>query len=154
MKVIFLDVDGVLNFDYSEARTPNGYIGVVDSKVSKLKNIIDKTGAYIILSSDWKQGWSKEDEECGIDAKYLNRKLNRKGLHIIDKTPDFRAENRGTEISEWLKNHTVESYCVIDDIWFCDFSEDILKHLILTDARYGLTDEDVEKAIKILGERQ
>ena len=41
MKVIFLDIDGVLNTPSSESRCGE-YIGIDDEKVKKLKKIVEK----------------------------------------------------------------------------------------------------------------
>lgn len=48
-KLLFLDVDGVLNsMDNGDGDT------IEDSKVLLLKTIIDKTGAKIVISSSWR----------------------------------------------------------------------------------------------------
>lgn len=47
MKIIFLDIDGVLNYENSKSK-------VEEEKVKLLKEIVDKTGAEIVLSSDWR----------------------------------------------------------------------------------------------------
>ena len=49
-KVIFLDVDGVLN----SSRTLHEDISLEDDLISNLKELVDKTGAKIILSSSWR----------------------------------------------------------------------------------------------------
>ena len=62
MKVIFLDVDGVLNAncDFGGRSKPNPYIstelgerycGICKSHVKSLKELVDKTGAKIVLVS-------------------------------------------------------------------------------------------------------
>lgn len=56
-KVIFLDVDGVLNCHSTKDKC-DGYIGIDDKKVSLLKEIVDTTGAIIILVSSWKEWWT------------------------------------------------------------------------------------------------
>lgn len=86
MKVIFLDVDGVLNFTGTEARAPSGALGLASAPVKQLRNIIKATGAYIVLTSTWKGDWDFDEEKCTADGKYLVRKLKREGLHILDKT--------------------------------------------------------------------
>ena len=73
MKVIFCDVDGVLNNAVTKARSPSGYVGVSDQLILKLKAIVSKTGAAIVLSSDWRL--VKDDPVHGKDYRYLARKL-------------------------------------------------------------------------------
>jgi len=146
MKILFTDVDGVLNDEATTAKSPCGYTGIMDSKVKLLKKIIDVTGAKIVLSSDWRL--CDEDDP---DYKYLLNKLRYKGgIGIYDKTPDLSWQRRGLEIETWLKCHPeVEAWVVLDDIDFSDFNE-ITDHVVLTDGYYGLQEADVEKAIEIL----
>ena len=151
LKIIFLDIDGVLNNESTQAVTPSGYVGVDNSKVKLLKRIVDKTGAQIVLSSDWRL------DPDSLEYRYLRQKLKYKGrLSIFDHTPNINWERRGLEISKWLESHQVDSFVILDDIEFQDFLKipDIKNHFIHTDYYHGLTDEDVEKAISILNKKE
>ena len=59
MKVIFLDIDGVLNSEEYYESFPDGeFIPPIDPVcVERLKRIVDRTGAKLILSSSWRGGW-------------------------------------------------------------------------------------------------
>lgn len=147
-KIIFLDVDGVLNDDTTNAVAPSGCVGVMDSKVKLLRTIIDLTGAKVVLSSDWKLC-----EPGNRDYQYLENKLWYKGgIRIYGKTPDIDWRRREQEILAWLGQHpAVTSWVVLDDIRFDDFSRlEFAGHLVITDYKVGLTDSDALKAIKIL----
>ena len=151
MKVIFCDVDGVLNNSGTDTRSPSGYAGVSNVLIRKLKTIVSETGAGIVLSSDWRL--VKDDPEHGKDYRYLVRRLRfAGGLRILDHTPDISWKDRGQEIRQYLKQHpNVTEYVILDDLPFRDFLiNDLLSNLVLTDPRKGLTDEDVERAIQIL----
>ena len=156
MKLLFLDVDGVLNNATTKAGAPSGCAGIEDKLVKNLAKIIEQTQAKIILTSDWKIEWEEFDFCCSEDAKYLNRKLKKHGLKILSKTYDEHVydcffEDRGKGIHKFMdKVKELEAYVVIDDHCFFDFDEDIKKHLVLTDYNVGLTEKDVEKAVKIL----
>lgn len=160
-KVIFLDIDGVLNCSTSKSYCveDGGRVikGVDSDKVKRLAKIIEVTGAEIVLSSDWKDGWSKYyTSSKPSHAKYLDNHLYKKGrLTIKDKTPSTHKGSwfRGEEILAYLRSHQdVENYVILDDTFFEDFSiKEISEHLVLTDYKVGLTDADVEKAIRILG---
>ena len=160
-KVIFLDVDGVLNCATSKSSCYDTVCGVVtgidSDKVKRLAKIVEATGAEIVLSSDWKDGWSKYyTSSKPSHAKYLDNHLYKKGrLTIKDKTPNTNKGSwfRGEEILAYLRSHKdVENYVILDDTFFEDFSiKEISEHLVLTEYKVGLTDDDVEKAIKILG---
>ena len=59
MKIIFLDVDGVLNSDkyinYTSKKNIDGIKADIDVKtIELLKKALDITGAKIVLSSSWK----------------------------------------------------------------------------------------------------
>ncbi len=158
MKFLFLDVDGVLNNIHTEDTAPSGCLGVSRRLIRNLADIIEKTGAIIILTSDWKIGWESFDFCCSNDAKYLNKKLSKEKIRITGKTYDEHIydrffEDRGKGIKRFLSQQiNVESYVVIDDHVFLDFDEDIKSRLVKTDASVGLTEEDVERAIEILSQ--
>lgn len=157
MKVIFLDIDGVLNFAQTEARAPSGCIGIASQPLKHLRKIVQKTGARIVLSSTWRRGWSRDEEACSNDGKYLIGRLKRYGLHVIDKTEHpTSAENRGCEIRNWLNRHPhVDKWIVLDDDIFPDFEKQgIMPNLIQTHFYSGgLTEKHVSEAIEKLGER-
>lgn len=159
MKAIFLDVDGVLNCTTSKSFCHDDICGVItgidSDKVKRLAEIVKATGAKIILSSDWKDGWEKYyRNRKPSHAKYLDNHLKKKGnLIISDKTPNtHNGYWRGEEILTYLRLHPdITDYVILDDTFFEDFSiKEIEEHLVLTNYKLGLTDGDVEKAIKIL----
>ena len=158
-KFIFLDIDGVLNYQGSNARC-GGFLGIDDSKVEILAKIVKETGAKIILVSTWKEFWFRSDKDEQDElANYLDRKLKRHGLKIIDKTYDH-IYNRGQGISNWLyKNVFTEavqtcSWIVIDDEVFEDYDKYVGRHLVKTSFSRGLTWGDADVAIaKLNGNR-
>lgn len=87
MKIIFLDVDGILNWGVCKSRAPSGCLGVEDDKVELLKQIVDRTGAKIVLTSTWKSEWFRTDfiEDLPRDGAYLQKRLKRHGLTIMQK---------------------------------------------------------------------
>ncbi len=156
MKYIFLDVDGVLNNANTTDSNPSGYMGVSMKLVRNLAKIVTATNAKNILTSDWKYGWSEFGFCCDEDVTYLIGKLKKCNLKIHgrtydDKTEDHFFTDRGAGIRRYLRSQSdVESYVILDDHVFADFDQEQKKHLVHTDALKGLTDGDVEKAIKIL----
>lgn len=163
MKVLFLDIDGVLNFFGTDAKSPTGCDGIVDKLVKRLRTIIDNTNAFVVLTSDWKDDWDgqAETDDLPPDGQYLVKKLRRNGVHINSKTGEqFPLGYRGAAIVDWLNRHKgVESWCVLDDIVYDDFlwcayaDMKIPDHLVLTDPNVGLSDNDVAMAIDILNKQ-
>lgn len=154
MKIIFLDVDGVLNCCYTKKRTPNGFIGVEEENIARLRQIVDATGAKIVLVSSWKSMWEKDEAECDIDAVYLNAMLKKHSLYICAKTED-REYDRGHGIKKFLDgivNGCVESFVILDDDFFADYEELGLLPFVVQPSYYkcGLEDCHVDQAIQIL----
>lgn len=168
-KVIFLDVDGVLNSD----RTLYEDVSLEDDLILNLKEIVNKTKAKIILSSSWRLStdaiatlMNKLDkfglvisgitcdgvdldwlEKYKFDAtkKYLDTKFDCDENRQIKITRD-----RGAEIFKWLHDHDDCAYVILDDE-----IEDIKPYfsesvIVKTSYKTGLTKEDVKKAIQIL----
>lgn len=154
MRIIFLDIDGVLNCSDSKSRC-GSFIGIDNKKVKLLKQIVYETGAKIVLSSSWRIGWDKNSELCNSHGIYLNNKLRKSNLFILDRTKSLSC--RGEEIKQWTDSHNVEEWVVLDDEMFRDYEElGILEHLVKTTfySEYGesggLREEHVKQAIKIL----
>ena len=168
-KVIFLDVDGVLNSN----RTLHEDISLEDDLISNLKELVDKTGAKIILSSSWrlsteavatlmdkldKFGLVISGMTCdGVDLDWLEKYEFDATKKYLDTKFDYDenkqikiTHDRGAEIFKWLHDHDDCAYVILDDE-----IEDIKPYfsesvIVKTSYKTGLTKEDVKKAIQIL----
>ena len=157
LKIIFLDVDGVLNCSSTTDRCGR-YIGIESSKVGLLKQIVDATKAKIVLVSTWKECWYKEPcfkGEQDYLADYLDKKLSQQGLKIADKTDDGLSLKRGSGILDYLSNLKelgleVEKFIIIDDEPFDYLSSKLTSHLIRTKYEKGLQENHVRMAIEKL----
>ncbi len=156
MKVIFLDIDGVLNNGKWIKALAGGFDNPINqmdpSAVARLNALTEATGAKIVVSSTWRLIFlSKSVDPLGM----LERCLRAYGIKgdIIGMTPrkDNAIRNqRGKEIQAWLDEHhsEVSKFVIIDD----DSDMGRLRpHLILTKFEDGLLDEHVEKMTEILG---
>ena len=147
LNIIFLDIDGVLNNRSTDEYAPTGCIGIMDEKVELLQQLIGRTGAKVVLSSDWRLDKDKNTK----DYVYLTNKLNNYNIKIFDITPDIRWSERGNEILEWLNVHKVDGWVVLDDIDFSGFyNPEILPHVIITNPEVGLQQSDINLATKII----
>lgn len=155
MKVIFLDVDGVLNNAHTR-ETFEDYIFVSDDKILLLRKLIDKTGAKIVLSSSWRKGWRFKDNNpscANEDVRLFNAlelKLKEYGIELMSYTGHFW--HRGKEIDYWLKNwngEKIESFTILDDMEREEL-EPNADHLVQTDLSTGLTETHIIQAIKLL----
>lgn len=161
MKVIFLDVDGVLNSedDLMIHREKNGITGCImyaeveDRPLKLLKEIVDKTYAKIVVSSSWRIGCERSGRES-IFGKGLYEKLERRlkdyGMNIYDITPSLGTDTqRGDEIREWLSKNETENFIILDDD--SDMREYVnMENFIHTTYKHGLTEGLRDKAIQVL----
>ena len=157
-KAIFLDIDGVLNCYshnplYRSKSRCGACIGIDKDKTQKLSKIIKSTKADLILSSSWKVGWEPYHNYTEPHAKYLDNHLRKKGnLFCKDKTREKNLWERGLGIKAYLIQHPeYTNWIILDDELFKDFiTYNMLSHFLKVNHEYGLTDKDVEIAIKML----
>jgi len=179
-KIIFLDVDGVINI------IPDRFLHFNENCLNNLQEIIDKTGAKIVVSSSW-----RDKDTQRMKANFLEHGFTEKlWSEIIDITVrgytyTIKGSNlpivRGNEIKQWIDTKLVypwhsdsslqKQYEILkEDGSFKimnsnklneDFSYLILdddtdmlynqrSNFINTDANFGITKEITEQAIKIL----
>ena len=154
MKVIFLDIDGVLNSRaYDRRRDWNKQTDIDETRLPLIKQIIDATGAKIVLSSSWRQHWDRDPDRCGEDGRYINESFAKFGLRIYDKTPDLGfSAVRKDEVEKWLNEteENIEAFVIIDDYRYGWGG--LNEHFVKTEPnfRLGIESEHVEKAIEIL----
>ena len=125
--------------------------------VANLKKILDETGADIVISSSWKSLGLSELEEMwqdrGLPGKLIGITPNSVSDEMLLKADLDHMELfsiRGMEIKEWLDKHgkKVSHYVIIDDM--DNFLSNQKSHFVQTDPEVGITEEDADKAIKIL----
>ena len=112
MKVIFLDVDGVLN----TSKTNSNILDIDSFRLEYLKSIIDETGAKIVLSSSWVKFFTK------VNNKIIPR--SEKGFLFYNLLSLYSIEiydilgtgvNREEMIIDWISKNEVDSFIIIDD---------------------------------------
>lgn len=152
MKIIFLDIDGVLNNinrdDKHKCLDSSPCHFYSERCVEQLNQLIEATGAKIVVSSTWRLG------EDIFSMKQIIRNIGVKG-EVIGMTESNlgRGSLRGNEIYVWCKQNSINdsSYVILDD------DSDMLywqrNNFINVDAFNGLTPKDCFKAKKILGVR-
>lgn len=150
-KILFLDIDGVLNSaDWFRRRTkPQQFSHDYELDILLMQlfdEIVEKTGCKVVLSSTWR-----------LSSTYMTD-LERQGLNtnaIIGRTPNMpRPSNtsveyceRGKEVVAWLRDHPeVKRYAILDDD--SDFLPE--QPLFKTSWQTGLTQEIAEKVISYL----
>lgn len=149
MKIIFLDIDGVLN-DKNLRNSHKGFEKILSpKKIVLLKRITEKAGAEIVLTSTWRAYLFKKPLFKNLEEKeYLTKTFSSFGVYLYDLTPWINVAEKNLEIKEWLDRHSdIENYVILDDSVF-DWDYETEKHFIRI--RDGLNKKDADKAIDIL----
>ena len=162
-KIIFLDIDGVLNTEswYVQMtnETPKDKFGYAydPQAVANLRKIVEETGADIVISSSWKcMGLSQMEDmwkDRNLPGKIIGVTPNSVSDELlidadIDSMELFHI--RGEEIKEWLKKHGKHTsrYAIIDDM--DNMLPEQQSYFVHTNPEVGITEDDAEKAIAIL----
>jgi hypothetical protein len=145
VKLLFLDIDGVLNSEACYAR--HGYQNIprppLDREaVKRLDRIICETGAFIVLSTSWRG-------DRRIPLWLLAHGCS--GA-VVGCTPRLYGRPRGDEIAAWLnrKAHcgvAVERFVILDD---GDDMGRLRPWLVQTTYEHGLRDAEADAAIAML----
>ena len=163
-RVIYLDVDGVLNNGSTQELSPDGWTGISPGKVKILRRILDATGAELVLTSTWRNEWSPDYEECTADGKYLTDRLMAEDIRISDKIQSDLTALRGLEITMHAEQNGITSWIVLDDEPFdffmqgiCDTpSEQRPARWIRTTIGYhgGLQEKHIARAVKLFAAQE
>lgn len=162
MKVLFLDIDGVLNCMCPAPLQDNDWIdldewryGFNPDLVARLRYVIANTDCKIVISSSWKHHVNYAPYRPDMNWRdVLAEKLRRtRDEIIVGETPSDPKGQRGREIAEWLKTHEVETFCVVDDevVDILPYIENA--NVVKTDMTIGLTIEDARRIINVLNSK-
>lgn len=158
-KIIFLDIDGVLNsqlFYIQCKETGRPMVDIDENSVKLLNQLCEDTGADVVVTSTWRLGRTVEQLQEILDSRGFEHK-------VLDKTKDLRIGKygdcvlRGNEIYEWIKSHEdivqaqyygYANYLILDD------DSDMLywqrNNFICVDPHCGITPKTVFIGKKIL----
>jgi hypothetical protein len=152
-RLIFLDIDGVLNSTRFIEETTGGE-GVVivngefdatahidPSRVTRLNALIAATGSRVILSSSWRQSFGMEKTQRSLRARGFAHEL-------ADCTARFVGEDRHAEIRHYLSTLAEPpSFVILDDAVEAGigFGE---RFVHVAD---GLEDAHVDRCVELLG---
>jgi HAD domain in Swiss Army Knife RNA repair proteins len=102
VKVLFLDIDGVVNNERTK-KTSGNFMAIDPALAALVKRIVRNTGCEVVLSSSWRLFQHSRDE------------VERKICKFADITPVLHAP-RGYEIKVWLMLHSeIKHYAILDD---------------------------------------
>lgn len=161
LKVLFLDIDGVLNSQDNEysrlylwrmeiERSRDKYGDLFDERcVRWLRLIVEKTDCKIVISSSWRRSGLETMQDLWHHRKLPGQVIDITPLtmseYLVNLYADTEAD-RGYEIQEWINLNNPDSYCIVDDM------KGMLKHqnFVQTDSLIGLDLETSKQIIRIL----
>ena len=158
MKVIFLDIDGVLvtrnSIKYQYLNYPDeNDIRFSKKAVKNLNKLIRLTKAKIVISSTWRLVHSFEE----LQNIFKNQRINGEIISTtsIDKATVEEDIPRGQKIGDWLKQHSeIEQYVIIDDDVQADCIQFHPHNCVETSYKRGFSPEDrFNEALAILNEK-
>lgn len=104
MKVLFLDIDGVVNCKTTFQTMEKGAIYLDPYMALLVGKIQLDTGCEVVLSSSWRH--------YPPDIEAVEQRI----VKLYDKTPSLDSGFRGDEIAAWLGEHPeVTRYAILDD---------------------------------------
>ena len=144
MKIIFLDIDGVLN----SAMGKDPYFSdMEEKKLILLKSLIDEShSAGVVITSDRRYS--------SIDMSDKKKAFDRFDIKVVGELRrpniDDYDDNRGKQIKDYLiENPHIDSFVILDDN--DDGISPLFKdNFILINRFFGLDEEVLLKAKKIL----
>ena len=111
--------------------------------VLRLNRLLQRTGAVVVVSSSWRKKHRISEIISILDARGFCGE-------VIGVTPSDEAmQSRGEEITSWLKKNAPRdvAYVAVDDEVKTGLPTAVV---VVTSRNTGLTDDDVERAVRIL----
>ncbi len=169
MKVVFLDIDGVLNTMRKDVEkkamyslpTRRGTIHPYPLDCEAIKHLntaTEATGAKIVISSNWRYAFSSREDLktladylkfCGMTGEVIGRTPM---PHEMDESLIVESIPRGMEIQHWIDrnsrgNWIVDGFVIVDDNQDMAF---LMHKLVITDPIVGITEANAKAMIEQL----
>ena len=148
MKVVFLDIDGVLNSRaWFERHGPERGLGHLEPRAcARVQRLCDETGAALVISSTWRV----IHKRAAISEMFRARDLT---TTILGMTAALHTA-RGYEIQAWLDaSPAIAGLGAIEGMVILDDDADMV-HLapwhVMTDVEHGFTDRELVQAAEVL----
>ena len=138
MKLLFLDIDGVMTTDEGMINNEKLY-SFSSSCVEVLNKILSSNNVRIILTSSWRTVFDVE-KQCRIFKENDVVQLP------MGQIKDLGYKHRNLEIKSYLENRKVEGFVILDDMQIDGFDD----NFILIDPRNGLSEEHIERVNEML----
>lgn len=144
-KVIFLDIDGVMNSVATRPQDPRGLLDFLDPvNVAVLNTIVQATGAVVVVSSSWRRTMPFPALQATFAAAGCV-------AEIVDITPTIDPHQRGLEVAAWLARQPEppHRFVVLDDEFDMPAFPD---RLVRTRKLHGLCARDLPAVLALLAD--
>lgn len=144
-KILFLDIDGVLNSEYyynTSSDLSNSQSKFDPVAIELIKKLIKEFSLKIVVSSTWRYG--------AVDRLMHELKKHKLIDYLYHDwfTPVIHPAHRGTEIKLWLDLHPeVGDYIIIDDDE--NILEEQMNRFVKTGLHKGMTEEHYHRVREI-----
>lgn len=144
-KVIFLDIDGVMNSFSTRPQDPQGLLDFLDpANIGVLNAVVAASGAVVVVTSTWRLTMPFAE----LQATFASAGCV---AEIVDVTPDIDAPRREVEVEAWLaaQAEAPARFVVIDD----DFEMPAFpEKLVRTRKLHGLCAGDMPAVLALLAD--
>lgn len=148
MKVLFLDIDGVLNDGTRSTLAESSSFN--PASVAQLNRVIEVTGCKLVLSSSWRYVILDGTMTLGGFEFLLRTHGVRQGALIGHTCEDELVPGRGAQIRRWVERHTaVLVWAAVDDHDLGLGNE--AWRQVRTQGSEGLDEGGADRLIEILG---
>ncbi len=163
MRVVFLDMDGVLNSaEYVMPKAKSGWQPALDEHwacminpfaVAWLNRILAATSAQVVISSSWRYHVEPDRMQSILDLRGFKGTVIGRTPTIPELPEGLRDTGlRGTEIEVWLaknKHLDIENFAILDDMSASYFGS-MAPYLVHTSWARGLLSRHVAEAVSML----
>lgn len=161
MKILFLDIDGVVNCATTTQRH-RGFIGIDPYMAFLVGDLVDRLDLKVVLSSTWRKSEDGREEVRKQVCKFIDITPSINDPALYESGTSFIK--RGYEIKSWLDNnplvkcdtptscpypmramcqgHEVEKYAILDDD--SDMLEEQMPNFFKTSWQTGVTPEHIK----------
>lgn len=146
MRVLFLDVDGVLNrTTFSPAESVGLRSWIEAELAARLDRVCREAGAVLVMSSTWRAGRTLEELQEDLAAAGISTPL-------ISTTP-INAGRRYEEIQRWMDewaaagHEAIEAFAIVDDMHSMG---PLASRFVRTSPFNGLDEESAQQLVRLL----
>jgi hypothetical protein len=140
--IVFLDFDGVLNtYAWIYSHSERGFDHIAPELVQLVNQLVWRAKAKVVVSSAWRILFNQAELQEGLNEHGFTGEI----VGVTDQI----GNDRGAQIQRWLtENDHQGPFVILDDE--AGGMLHLLPSLVKTDPHKGITQEDVEEALRVL----